>query len=79
MKSEEHALMITMFAKQLQLIEALGELLRSRCIMDEGDFDAFRALVHSDPERGGQLLLDAAELYKRVAEGLGIEIGSAPG
>jgi hypothetical protein len=77
MTSKEHLLMITVVAKQLQIIRTLTEILRSRGILEEDDMPAFGDLIRSDREMSTILLNDASTLYLSVAKGLGIDIAKA--
>lgn len=49
MRSREHMLVITMLAKQTQLIRILFEILKSRELMQGDDVNAFEAFLLSDP------------------------------
>jgi hypothetical protein len=75
MTAEEHRLMISMLAVQMQLIKALTEALRSKEVLDRGDFLAFQTLIQSNDEVSQAILQDAYRVYLAHAKGLGIDSG----
>jgi hypothetical protein len=78
MTKQEHLLMITMFAKQLQTTKILLQIMRSREIITADDERAFQSLVNEDSAGNAALMRDAANAYAGFAIKLGIDIDQAP-
>jgi hypothetical protein len=74
MTTQEHALMIAMFAKQMQNTKVLLQIMRSRDLITAEDEKAFQALVIQDKASTEALMRDAAELYWAVAKKMGIGV-----
>lgn len=75
MTPEEHLLVITVFAKQLQLIRTLFEILRSHEIVEAGDFDAFFSLITQHEQASGPLFDTAFAFYLRASKRAGVVTG----
>lgn len=71
MTKQEHDLMLTLFAMQMQLFGTILELLQSRGIAEPGDVEAFAALA-LDQSRAH--LWKFRELYRGAAKGCGVEV-----
>lgn len=74
MTKQEHMLMITMFAKQLQTTKILLQMMKSREVITADDERAFQALVNEDSAGNTALMQDAANAYAGFAIKLGIDI-----
>jgi hypothetical protein len=77
MSPNEHRLMVFMFARQIILIQSFIEILRSRDILQEGDIEAFEALVRSQEASDHDVRVSVASQYQEIARQLGIE-GNLP-
>jgi hypothetical protein len=75
MTTAEHRLLITLFAKQLQLNRVLTEILKSRGIAQADDLQAFEFLVSEDVLATSDALQTAKKFYLHVAKSLGIDTG----
>ena len=67
--------MIALFAAQLHLFRAFFEMLQSRGVAEESDYDAFLELVRNHQRAGGALVESAFEYYLSLAKASGIETG----
>jgi hypothetical protein len=74
MTQKEHTLMIYMFAQQSMVIKSLVEILKSRNVLDDGDLDAFDALVlrHETLNENG-VIDHVAKEYQGFAKTLGVK------
>jgi len=75
MRPKEHLLMLTVFAKQNQLIKLLLDILRSRGILTGDDARAFEFSANVDAVSNAALFEEAKQKYLTLAKGLGIETG----
>lgn len=75
MTTQEHKLMILMFARLHEAIEAISETLSSRGIWSGDDKKAFQDLVRSDKYKLGGYVLRAGHDYLKLAKKLGVETG----
>ena len=73
MTPDEHALMIGVLTRQLQIFKTLITILRSRGVMEQSDLDAFYSLIEQDPQV--DMLGMATNLYHQFAEALKIKTG----
>jgi hypothetical protein len=74
MRTREHMLIITMLAKQTQLIRTLFEILKSRELIEGDDVDAFEAFLLSDPASTERVLETTKDRYLKAAKSLGVVI-----
>jgi hypothetical protein len=74
MTEMEHALMVGVLARQLQITKSILELLNSRDLLDSGDLGAFLALTQTQ-EAAASVVDAARHLYVETAATLGIETG----
>ena len=75
MTKEEHALMIGILATQLELVQALAQILESQNILTQDDLQAFLA-IRSVSERK-EMTEKARQIYASVARRAGIDIAAA--
>jgi hypothetical protein len=75
MTKEEHQLMILMFARLHEAIEAISETLSSREIWLGDDRKAFQDLVRSDKYKLGTYVVRAGRDYLKLAKKLGVVTG----
>lgn len=75
MTTDEHRLMILMFARLHESLEAINETLSSRGIWAEDDKKAFRDLAHHDDRKIENYLAQAGRDYLKLAKELGVETG----
>ena len=78
MTSEEHGLILAVFARQLQLIKGLAALLESKGILEKGDITAFFSWAQTDEKVADDMIRIAREDYYRFAESLGLMTGIGP-
>jgi hypothetical protein len=71
MTREEHALMIGLFAAQLEVIQALAQILESHNLIDQSDLQAFLSIRTASERR--QMLEKARQKYEQVAKSVGID------
>jgi hypothetical protein len=75
MTTQEHKLIIGLFAKQMQLITILLQILKSRDLVEKDDAQAFEFAVTEDDVSNAALLQRAKASYLQLAKSLGIETG----
>ena len=75
MTKEEHALMIGILAIELELVQALAQILESRNILTNDDLHAFLA-IRSASERK-EMSDKARQIYASVAQRAGIDTATA--
>jgi len=75
MTTQEHALMISILATQLEVIQALAQILESRGLMTDDDLHAFLA-IRSVSERS-EMTEKARLIYASLAKRAGIDIEEA--
>jgi hypothetical protein len=75
MTSEEHKLMILMFARLHEALGMISETLKSRGIWTDDDEAAFSHAVHTDDEKMLHYVSQATNDYLRHASRLGVETG----
>ena len=75
MTKEEHKLMILLFAKQMQFLKTLLNMLKSRGLISDDDPRFFEYATALDAESNAALYADALAAYVKAAKGLGIETG----
>jgi hypothetical protein len=75
MTKQEHMLMMSMFAVQLQLTNTLANILKSRDIATDDDLQAFADLtLQREPEAMASIIA----LYAKAAETMGVAIPGQP-
>ena len=74
MTVQEHQLMIAMFGRQLQLIKALREALKSHGILERGDFAAFISATTTFAGTADGLIDETEKVYRETATQLGIDL-----
>jgi predicted transposase YbfD/YdcC len=75
MTKEEHALMIGVFAAQLEVIQALAQILESHNLITADDLHAFLAI--RTPSERSEMHEKARLIYASLAAKAGIDIGQA--
>jgi len=75
MTKEEHALMIGVLATQLELVQALAQILESRNILTQDDVHAFLAI--RTPSERKEMADKAHRIYASVAQRAGIDTAAA--
>jgi len=75
MKSDEHILMVHMFARQMMLFQSLLEILKSRGVLQRGDIEAFEALVREEEQEHLEIFHAVVNQYQAFARELGIQEG----
>jgi hypothetical protein len=71
MTKEEHALMIGLFAAQLEVIQALGQILESHNLIDQSDLQAFLSI--RTPSERKKMIENARLKYEQIAKSVGID------
>ena len=71
MTENEHKLMVFMLAQQNIRLKALLEMLESRGILEENDFDAFHHLAQE--QMGDDMMLATMTQYREYARLLGLQ------
>ncbi|MFY9854907.1 MAG: hypothetical protein WAK26_13615 [Terracidiphilus sp.] len=71
MTENEHKLVVFMLAQQNIRLKALLEILESRGILEENDFDAFEHLARE--EMGDEMMLATMNQYREYARILGLQ------
>jgi hypothetical protein len=71
MTENEHKLMVYMLAQQNIRLKALLEILESRGILEENDFDAFQHLAKE--QMGDDMMLATMNQYREYARLLGLQ------
>jgi hypothetical protein len=71
MTENEHKLMVFMLAQQNIRLKALLEILESRGILEENDFDAFEHLARQ--QMGDDMMLATMNQYREYARLLGLQ------
>jgi hypothetical protein len=75
MTTNEHQLMIFMFARLSESIRVIVETLKSREIWTNDDVQAFAHLVHEDDEKMKRLIARVMEEYLQAAAQSGVVTG----
>jgi hypothetical protein len=75
MTKEEHALMIGLFAAQLEVIQALAQILENHNLIDQSDLQAFLSIRTSSERK--QMIEKARLKYEQIAKSVGINPISA--
>lgn len=75
MTKEEHGVIIAMFAKQYQSMKVLSDIMRSRGIIEQGDFSAFHFAVQKDDPLNVAIYQQTKEQYLKYAKGIGVDTG----
>ena len=75
MTTQEHKLVLGIFAKQAQLIRVLLTILKSRGIVEYDDPSAFEFATTEDADANAALLGRVTENYLLLAKSLGVETG----
>jgi hypothetical protein len=75
MTDNEHKLILFMFTKQLTVMKAMLEALKSKGVFEHDDLTAYEQMVNSQPAMTADLLIAATMQYKAYAKLLGIETG----
>ena len=76
MTFQEHQLIVGMFARQLHIIKALTESLKSYGVLEEGDLKAFMAASVTFAGTADDLIDAAERMYREIATPLGIHLPS---
>jgi hypothetical protein len=71
MTENEHKLVVFMLAQQNIRLKALLEILESRGILEENDFDAFEHLARQ--QMGDDMMLATMNQYREYARLLGLQ------
>ncbi len=71
MTENEHKLIVYMLAQQNIRLKALLEILESRGILEENDFDAFEQLARE--QMGDDMMLATMNQYREYARILGLQ------
>jgi hypothetical protein len=71
MTREEHALMIGLFAAQLEVIQALAQILESHDLVSQSDLQAYLAIRTASEKK--QMLEKARLKYEQIAKSVGID------
>jgi hypothetical protein len=75
MTKQEHMLMMSMFAVQLQLTNTLANILKSRDIATDDDLQAFADLtLQREPEAMASIIA----AYEKLAQSMGVAIPELP-
>jgi len=75
MTPAEHDLIIAFFARQLQLIKTVMQILKSKEYITDDDFAAFEFAVTGDIVSNAGLLASTKAEYLELAKALGVETG----
>ena len=75
MTVQEHNLVLGLFASQMQSIEILLRMLKSRGLVEHDDIDAFSFAVTQDDASNVALLQRAKEKYMALAKAFGVDAG----
>jgi hypothetical protein len=78
MTPEEHTLILTMFVKQQQSIQAIANFLSSRGLASDDDLSAFEFAATQDAAYSRASLIRVKAAYLEFATKLGIETGLKP-
>jgi hypothetical protein len=68
MTPQEHKLMMTMFARQSQMLEILVTVMKREGILERDDIAAFTNVVTSDVSLNDEILQSVADEYKKAAK-----------
>lgn len=71
MTENEHKLVVYMLAQQTIRLKALLEILESRGILEENDFDAYELLARQ--QMGDDMMLATLTQYREYAKLLGLQ------
>jgi hypothetical protein len=74
MTLEEHALLITMFAKQAQQIRILETVLKAKGILEGDDLKAFAAAAWADDSATDAVADTVSDKYHALCSELGIKV-----
>lgn len=74
MTPKEHKLVASMFAKQLQYIGFLLEILQSKGITEGDDIAAYLSVSKGDPLRNARALQTAMVEYSKTAKEIGLKV-----
>jgi hypothetical protein len=74
MTPQEHKLMMTMFARQSQMLEILVTVMKREGILERDDVAAFTNVVASDVTLNNEILQSVADEYKKAAIVLGVNL-----
>ena len=77
MTSEEHTLLITMFAKQAQQIKILETILKAKGILEGDDAAAFAAAAWADVPATDAVVDSVADKYQALCGALGIHVDAS--
>jgi hypothetical protein len=75
MTSEEHKLIVLMFARVNEALGMISDTLKSRELWTGDDQRAFPHAVHADDSKLVRFVLDATRDYQRLASQLGVVTG----
>jgi hypothetical protein len=75
MTTQEHKLILGLFAKQTQLIMVLVHILKSHDLVQADDAQAFEFAVTEDAASNAALLAKVKKSYLEFAKSLGVETG----
>ena len=75
MTTQEHALMIGVLAAQLEVIQALAQILESRAIINADDLQAFLSIRNASERK--EMTEKARLIYASVAQRVGIDTAEA--
>jgi hypothetical protein len=73
MTANEHKLMVFMFTRQTMLLKSFAEILRSRGVVEQGDIEAFEALVRQQEIVDHELFHAVVDQYSAFARDLGLQ------
>lgn len=74
MTKEEHQLLLMMFARQMEYITVLENVLKREGLIQSDDLPAFEAAVLSDLPARALTFQNAVEQYKKFADEVGIPL-----
>jgi hypothetical protein len=77
MTPQEHKLMMTMFARQSQMLEILTTVLKREEILKGDDIRAFSEVVILNDDLSKEIALSVAEEYRRAAKAFGVVVDEA--
>jgi hypothetical protein len=74
MTTQEHNLVVHMFAKQIQMLLAFLEALKAKGIMTEEEFREYQVLLLSQPGQPQNAMTQTRRQYESYAKMLGVQI-----
>jgi hypothetical protein len=74
MTPQEHKLMMTMFARQSQMLEILVTVMKREGILERDDIAAFTNIVTSDASLHDEILQSVADDYGKAAKYFGVNL-----